>query len=359
MNDELALVVNGSRVSGWEQVEVTLRCEGFPNSFSIGLSSRDPNNKGIVVAAAGDACQVYLGDDLVITGYIDRDSNGGTASGHQLKLVGRGKCCDLVDCSAEWPSGLISGDALAIASAIAKPYQIDVQLANGASAGPQVPQWALNYGETGAAIVQRVAQNAGLLAYENNQGRLLLSSVGATQAASGVVYGQNVEEWSVENSMDQRFSEVVCVSFSVASYGDVEGNDFFDTEPDPNVKRHRRMDIALEDVASPEGAQAFTIRKAKWEVARRAGRATLVSARVDSWRDKAGALWAPNTMIPVDLPGLRIPDRSLCLSEVTFRKDADGTHAELTLLPKAAFELEPISLLPSQTADVAALPDGQ
>lgn len=349
--EELYLVARGRKISGWTDIDVTLRCEGFPNNFQIGMSWRDPVTKGAVIAAAGDPCEVHLGDDLVMTGYIDRDIAGGGARSRRLTLLGRGRCQDLVDCSAEWPTGqLIGGDALSISSKLASAYGITTALGNGASAGPQVPAWALNYTETPASIIQRVAQNAGLLAYEDAEGRLLLSAVGTTTAASGIVYGENVEDWNVEHSMDQRFSEIVCAWLGTASLNDLEGGDFFHTEQDPNVPRHRRQDIVLAEVA--EDAQAFTIRKAQWEIARRAGRSTVVTVTVDSWRDSAGKLWTPNTIVPVDLPDLRIPDAALCVSEVTFRRSNEGTHAELVLLPKAAFMLEPINLQPINTADL-------
>lgn len=239
---------------------------------------------------------------------------------------------------------------------MASAYGITTMLANGASAGPQVPTWALNYTETPAAIIQRIAQNAGLLAYEDAQGRLLLAAVGTATAASGIVYGGNVEEWHVEHSMDQRFSEVVCCQLGVATLNDIAGTDFFHTETDPNVLRHRRQDIVLASVAEP--AQEFTIRQAKWQIARNAGRSTAVVVKIDSWRDSAGKLWAPNTLVPVDLPDLRVPDATLCVSEVTFHRSNEGTSAELVLLPRSAFTIEPISLLTINAADLTT-PDGQ
>jgi prophage tail gpP-like protein len=349
--DELIIVVGDNAISGWEQVEVTLRLEGFPNSFSIGMTSRAPITSSAIVAKAGDPCTILLGRDLVITGYVDRDIPGGSANGHTIQLIGRGKTQDLVDCSAEWDSGqMIQGNALDIATRLALPYGIAVELGDGAAAGPQVPQLLLNYTEHGADIIQRVARNAGLLAYENASGKLILGKLGTEQAASGITYGRNVQAWQVENSMDGRYSEICCCSLSVDTLADLAGSNFFDVETDPNVPRHRRMDMVLEQVA--ENPQAFTIGKARWEIARRAGRGAVVHATVDSWRDSAGALWRPNTLIPVDVPGMR-GDRRLCLSEVTFRKSNEsGTTAELMLMPPAAFTPEPISLLPINAADV-------
>jgi prophage tail gpP-like protein len=348
--NELVLEVNGQQLAGWEDIELSLLLEGFPNSFSIGLSSRSPITSAATVAHAGDECAVYLGNDQVISGYIDRDVPGGDAGSHSIKILGRGKTQDLVDCSAEYPSAQLQGNALDIATKLASFYNLTVILGDGAKAGDQVPSLCLNYTETAAAIIQRLARNAGLLAYEDSNGRLVLGTLGTKQAASGIAYGQNVQSWSIETGMDQRFSEVVCSWQGLAAWGDLPGSDFFDTEPDPNVPRHRRLCIVLEQVA--EKAQDFTIKKAKWEVARRAGRGTVVKATIDSWRDSAGTLWAPNMLVPVSLPGLRLTDKLLCLSAVTFKKSNEGgTTADLTLLPKFAFLPEPISLLPLNAGD--------
>lgn len=353
MTDELTLTANGRAIAGWEQVTVTLRAEAFPNSFEVALSTRDPATSADVIVRPGDACQVKLGSDVVITGYVDRLSNGGSADGHMLRVIGRGKCQDLVDCSAEWDSGQITGsNALEIAIKLAKPYGIMVRQLDSADPGPAVPQFNLNYGETAADIIQRVARNAGLLAYEDGQGALVLARAGTKKAASGIVYGGNVETWSAELSMDGRYSEIVCTLLGQDVLGDVgDGGFFFDTEKDPNVPRHRRMYMVLEQA---QDAQQFTTRKAKWEVARRAGRATVVSATIDSWRDSDGKLWAPNTLVPVSVPGLPPSLSPLALSEVTFHRDEGGTHADLVLLPPAAFAPEPISLLPLNLSDVAA-----
>ena len=112
--DDLTLIVGGTEITGWQEIEVTLRAEGFPNSFHIALSSKEPIS---TIVRAGEICTVLLGRDKVITGYIDRDVPGGTPNTHVINVLGRGLTQDLVDCSAEWPQGqLTQADALTIAS---------------------------------------------------------------------------------------------------------------------------------------------------------------------------------------------------------------------------------------------------
>ena len=359
-DDDLTIIVGdgGTSISGWEDITVTLRAEAFPNEFELKASASDPVTMGAIVAKAGDACQIMIGGDLVITGFIDRDTPSGDARSHQISLVGRGKTQDLVDCSAEFASSAImNATALDIATKLAGAYPgLSVRMADGVDPGPRVDQILVNYGETGADIIQRVARNAGLLAYEGTDGALILGQAGKTVASSGVVYGQNVQAYAVQNSMDDRFSEVICTILTIDLFGDIASfNDkanFFHTESDPNVPRHRRLYISFEQAPDP---YAFTASKTKWEIARRAGRSTMVQVTVDSWRDQAGTLWLPNTLVPVDVPGLRIPDKNLCISQVTFKRNSEtGTTAELVLLPPAAFTPEPIVLVPVNTLDITA-----
>ena len=346
--NRLTLIIGGNHLTGWEEVEVTLRAEGFPNSFEI-KASMQPGDQ--LPVSEGAPCQVKLGNDVVITGYVDKIIDSCSDTSHSVTISGRGKTQDLVDCGAEWPSGqLIGGNAQTIATNLAQVYGIDVVMVNSVAPGPDVAQWPLNYGETAAEIIQRVARNAGILAYEDHLGRLAFAAAGSVQAASGIAYGDNVQESTVTRSMEQRFSEYVCCTQSLAAYGDLPGKDFYDTEHDPNVPRHRRMYLVVEQVATDP--EAFTKLRAQWEVARRAGRANPVTATIDAWRDSAGQLWTPNTLIPVSLPAY-MDGTPLVISEVIFKRDnTSGTTAAITAMAKSAFAPEPIVLAPVNTADI-------
>ena len=355
--DQVTLFVGGTALTGWTDIAITRRSEGCPNSFEVAVTSRDPKTGAVTAALAGDSCEVEIGNDRVITGYVDRNLNAGSASDHTLRIIGRGKCADLVDCSAEWLSGQILGsNVLEVSQKLAAAYGIEVAIAGGIDPGPVVPQLNLNYGETAYAIIERLTRAAGLLAYEDAQGRLVLTRAGSTTAASGIAYGQNVERWETVNAMDARYSEIVCVRSGVNNMGDLgEAGFAFDTERDPNVKRHRLLYLVMEPTA--EDPAGFVERRARWEIARRAGRGRQVRVTVDSWRDSAGNLWEPNTLAPIDVPGLAATDRLLVISEVTYLRDSEaGTTAELLLMPREAFLPEPIVLMPVNLADVVPLP---
>jgi prophage tail gpP-like protein len=357
-DDTITLTVNGQGVTGWTDVRITRRCEGITNDFELGLTVANPTDNSAVVAYAGQTCTVQIGRDTVITGYIDRDTDQGDAGSHKLGIVGRGKCADLVDCSAQYPGGQISGSsALQIASKLAEPYGITAY-SLGIQPSTPIPQFNLNLGETAQEIIDLICTYSGLLYYEDEVGDLVLAQVGTAQAASGFGYGQNVQSWSVVNSMDQRFSEYLCAMVSIAPLTEQEnaGNIFF-TAYDPNVLRSRIKYLIAESVS---GSQELLERRARWEAARRAGRGTSVSVRADSWRDVGGTLWTPNTLAPVSLPGLRLPAATqLVISEVTFLdSDETGKVADVVLMPAAAFTPQPIQIQPAPLASTENNPGG-
>lgn len=354
----LTLIIDGVPFEGWEHVALTVRAEGFPNNFRVSVSTLPGNT---IPIKPGNKCVAKLGKDVVLTGWIDRISHRIDDMENLVEISGRGLTQDLVDCGAEWPSHqLINGNALTIATQIASAYGLSVIMGNGADPGPSVPTWALNYGETGADIVQRVTRNAGLLAYENALGQLVLAKAGSAVAASGAVYGENVQRWVVENSIEDRFSDYVCCfNSNAAFFGPASGNgsDTFGTAKDPGVPRHRLHYLVMEPVS--QNPQDFVQKRALWEAARRAGRSYVVDALVDSWRDSAGTLWTPNTLIPIKGPGVAAGDQFI-IAEVTYLRDIEnGTTARIVAMPPTAFTPEPITLLQINTLNLNPVPQGQ
>ncbi|MDB5853297.1 MAG: hypothetical protein JWR22_1338 [Herminiimonas sp.] len=356
MTDDLSLLVNGALVSGWTQSRVTRGVERCPSDFDFEMTERYPNEPNAFIVQEGDSCQVLLGSDVVITGYVDRVTPSIDAGSHSIHVSGRGKCADLVDCAAEWPGGQISGSSvLAIAQKLCLPYGVfsDGRVASPitvstdvADVGPVIPLLSLILGETPFSIIERICRYSALLAYEEADGNLFLTRVGAIEAASGLVQGKNVQRASIMKSMDQRYSEVYGYIQSVDTFHDVgDLGNLQHIAVDPNVARHRRMVVIAES-----GDSGFEIlrRRTLWEVARRFGRSYPLSVTVDSWRDGAGTLWTPNTLVPVSLPALKIPDGKWIVSEVSYNQSpAGGTTADLVLMPPDAFLPQPVTLLPA------------
>ncbi len=340
-------VTAGNQLYGWTSFRVTRGIERCPSDFEIALTEKYPGQAAAYVAQPGDQCQAFIGDDLVITGAIDRFIPSINKGAHSIILIGRSKCADLVDCSAEWPGGQISGaSALGIAQKLAEPYNIFVRGA--VDTGPVIPQTILMRGESAFEIIERTCRYRALLAFDDVDGNLILSGVGTTMAASGVAEGINIESASVVYSIDQRFSDYVAILQAVDAFRDSgEAGYFIATVQDPGVKRHRLKYIIAE---AAYGGIDVSKKRILWEMARRYGRSTALHVRVDSWRDSAGILWTPNTLIPVSIPSLKVTNVQWLIGEVSYLRDEDGTHADLVIMPPAAFQPAPIA--PPAFADV-------
>lgn len=351
MATDLVLKVGGRQLTGWAGVAVTRSIEQIPNTFEIEATEASPAYSDAAMVQAGQACTVSLGADTVLTGYVDTVSSGYSVGQHTVRIQGRGKCQDLVDCSAEWPNGQISGaNAFEIAQKLAAPYGITVK--NLTDPGKPVPQFNLNFGETVTDILELICRHAAVLYYEDAQGNLVLDDAGGSlPVIGGFVEGQNVQAATALRSKAQRYSEYTCSLLAVNTLGVFDGkslptNDglFFYTAKDPAVGRNRKLYIVAEGV---QGGLKLAENRALWEAARRAGRGEQVNLTADSWRDSKGKLWAPNTLAAVHLPRLGIKHAQLCIAEVTYRFSAgQGRTADVRLMRRESFLPQPIQLQP-------------
>lgn len=341
MPDDLTLKVGGATLSGWTEVRVTRRLEGMPNDFQVTFTDRFPGEPAAVVVKEGDPCVASIGDDTVVTGYVDTFMRGYGPTGHTYTIAGRGKCQDLVDCSATYPGSQFTNMTLGqIAEALAKPYGIAV--VQPADPGPVIPQLLINGGETAFEIIEPIARYAAVLAYEDENGALVLAAVGKKAAASGFKEGVNVLAAQASSSLLQRYSDYACSLVPLDWLQDHTGpGPVKFTAKDPNVPRFRNLFFLLD---TTQGAPDLAQKRVYWEASRRAGRGRQVKVTADSWRDSAGALWAPNTLAPVSLPGLKLEDVTWTISEVAYIKTAQGTLSDVKLMDPSAFAPDPINL---------------
>ena len=370
--DDLLLIAGGRKIFGWESVRVTRGIERCPNDFELTMTERFPGELDFVLKP-GDLCNLYIGDpDLdnqyidVLAGYVDRVAMNLSARNHTITVTGRGKCQDLVDCAAQWPSGQFSNqDVLSIATKLAAPYGIDVTGRNlvidsttrkdvALYAGTTeargvlklIPKLSLSWGETIFSRIEEMARWSGCLAYEGTDGNLILSRVSIDKTGTGGRFeqGNNIETASVIYSMDQRYSKYVVRMLGTNVLGDLgNGGDILMEVTDDNVPRPRVHFIITE--SGDAGGDVAKLRGI-WEMKRRWGRGNQIRITTDTWRRQDGGLWEINTLVEVSLPALKVPNIPWWLiTEVAFERNERGTQAHLVLMPPEAFDVEPV--LPS------------
>lgn len=337
-DNTLVLTVGGQNLTGWTAVRVSRSVEAMPSSFDITATELYPTLANEVFVQPGDPCQIRIGQDLVLTGYVDRYVPVVGPGRHEVRVIGRSKCQDIVDCSAVIHGAQISAaSALALAQKLCAPF--GVQVKSLAGPGPTIPQFNVNLGETVYEIIERVARYSALLAYDDADGNLVLSRVGSTSMASGFALPGNIEEASASFSMDQRFSEYIAAIMSVDKLSDIgEGGNVQGVAKDPGVPRYRPRIVVSEQF---QNGQSLALQRARWEAARRRGRSQAITLTCDAWRDAAGALWAPNSLAPIWASVLKLTSKTWVITSVDFIRDENGTHANITLMPPEALTPEP------------------
>jgi prophage tail gpP-like protein len=356
-DDTVKLTINRREWIGWTSIRVTRGIERMPGDFQLTLTEQHPDEPTDLVFKPGDPCILSIGNDDVITGYIDRWMPTITPTSHTITITGRGKCQDLVDCSAKFDGNQIQNtNALDLANKLAGQFGLTAISLVGP--GRSIGQFVTNLTESAWVIIQRVANFSGLLVYEDRTGNLIFNHVGTEQHASGFEMGVNIQAASVSFAMDERFSEITAVISAVdgnwqlhadATAGGVGLSDALKiiTVKDPTVPRYRPRVVVSE--SGPYGIDLARDR-ALWEMARRRGRSQAVTLTCDSWRDSDGVLWEPNKLASLDIPQMKLGGKTWIIAEVTYSVDpaagGRGQTADVTLMPKDAFSPQPTLLYP-------------
>ena len=347
MADRVLLIIDGREYVGWEEVSISRAMDALAGAFSLSLTDRWSRTLERLPVTPGMTCRVMLGDDLVITGFIDEVSPSIDADSRSLRVSGRDRTGDLVDCSAQVASTeLLNQNLGQIARTLAKPYGVSVVVN---TAGKPFAVFKLQPGETVFEAIDRACRQRGLLASSDVRGRLVIGTV-ATGRADGLEEGANLLKGAATFSLAQRFSEYR-VDGQQAGTDDLFGESAAAVQgraTDPAVTRHRLLRIQAETSASAESARE----RACWEAQVRAAKALTVSATVQGWRQTDGTLWAVNTLSRVSSATLRVDD-DLLIKGVTFRlSNGGGSVTELELTRRDAFRR-----LESTTAQVSVLPE--
>ena len=340
---------NPRTIGGWVSASVSRGIERFPSGFEVEFTEPYDDADSVIVQP-GDYVQVKIGTDTVLTGFVDRYTPAMSAGQHTVRISGRSLCQDLVDCSAYPPNGQFSRlpdqTFASLAASLCGSYGIKTVLAPNTNpyGGRLLPYLCIMVGETTYDVLERQARFAGVLLYDNPNGELVISGVGTNSAANGFEEGINVISAAALYSMDMRFSRYESYLTSMNLFSDSgDGANLNGTVLDDGVPRFRyRANVA----EASSGDKNLAQRQVEWERNRRLGRSMQVRITTDSWRDSAGNLYEPNTLAKLDLPGLKLKPCAWLISDVTYKRGLQGTTCDLTIMPPAAFQIQPINVLP-------------
>lgn len=334
MAEQLVLKVDGQQYEGWQKVSVSQGLDALAGHFEIELSDRWSGQAEAWTIEAGSPCEIALGDDKLMTAYVDQARYRIDSDQLTITVSGREKTGDLIDCSAVHSPGSWTNRKLEqIAGDLAKPFGIKVKAI--ASTGAAFPKFALQQGETVSAALDRMTRQRGLLVVTTAEGDVEIRSPGKEAAGYSLKLGETLLWAEFNNDVSERFSDYLVKGYARTKVR-AGGGQPKATAKDGGTPRYRPMVLVHDEQATIATVTA----RSKWEASVRAARAREVRAGVVGWRGPNGALFRADRLVPITALPIGVDDE-LLIAEVQFLLDEQGHRVELTLTPKEAFSPEP------------------
>ncbi|MBF8179664.1 phage baseplate assembly protein [Herminiimonas contaminans] len=332
----IELLIDGYFYSGWKSARVEVGIEQASGAFDLSTMDRWQQEQQSWPIYPGNACQILIAGQQVMNGYVDTARPRISKQAHGIRIVGRDKTMDLIDCSAVHKSGQwkrVKADR--IARDICQPFGIEV-IVDG-DVGAAFDSFNIEMGERAFATIDRAARMRGMLVTTDGTGKLRLTRAGTTRATDSLVEGENIIDAELEHSWKERYSEI-----TVKGQGKGDATTFgakvahgVASAKDDVINRYRPLIV----IAEQHGSSPTFKQRAEWERNVRRGRSTIANIVVQGWTQKDGSLWRPNTIVSVQTHRLGI-DQDLLIARCGYATDErEGSFTHLKVVHPSAFEI--------------------
>lgn len=348
MSDDVGLIVEGKRYSGWKSIRITDSIESIAGSFALDVSDRWDGQSAPWPILEEDECTVDIDGEVVINGYVDKRNLSFSATSRTLGYEGRDKAAALVDCSAIVTAGatnknrwtLNEVNVFELAQHVCDQFEIPVSLQPGLGKLLTKGKIVLSPGDTGAEVIAKAAAAAGVLVVSDGAGGLIVTRAGSSRAEP-LIEGENILSGSVTFDGSNRFRRYL-ISSQIPATDEASGEAVrVQAEAtDEGVRRTNRVLL----IRPEKGYNLATSRaRADWEARLRAARADKVSITVHGWRQSNGVRWPKNALVHVNAPrGLGIVGDML-ISQVERSVGEGGKVTQINLVRPDAFTPEPVA----------------
>ena len=337
--NNVTLSVGGHDYGGWKAVSIGAGLERQARNFTLGITWRWPGSGDVPVRIRqGEAVEVRIGQELLLTGYVDSTPIRYDAESVTLSIAGRSRTADLVDCAAVNQPGQWRGQNVQqIIAAIAGEY--DIKVVNDAALTLGVEEHSIEPGETAFESIDRLLTLSRLFSTDDGQGRLVIAKPGsAGRAVDALVLGKNLLSGDATLDFSGVFSEYISKgqrSGTDVSFG-AQASEVEARIADTRITR-RRVKIIQQ---SGQLTAKLARERVEWERASAVGKALAVNYVIQGWRQSNGALWRHNMLVRVVDPLIGL-DRDMLISEISYELSEQGTTAKISVAPPEAFLPEP------------------
>lgn len=327
------LEIEGVEHGGWLGIEVNKSIENLAGAFALALTDRWGGSSQPMSIVPGAKCKVTIDGETVIDGYVDTVELSIEAETHTIRVSGRDKAGDLIDCAAasgtgEWKNLKLED----LITQLVQPFGLMVKAE--VDTGEKIPKFNVEQGMSVFEAIQKLCNLRGCLALSDREGQIIITRAGETKAATDIVFGVNLLEGSATYDYTERFSDYIVK-------GQRRGDDNVDAKTaatakgkvtDSNVKRYRPMLVIADGQADKAKADV----RARWEAAVRRGKSRSYEVTVHGWKDSGGNLWEINQIVTLKVRPLGI-NGELLIASVSFLLDDSGEKTRLKLVPPETY----------------------
>lgn len=339
ISPKVRLLVNGIEHGGWKKVRISAGIERQARDFELGITDRWPGQLTDIPQRVryGDTCELFIGEQKVLTGYVDATPITYDSGSVTVSVRGRSKTADLIDCSAITSPGQFKRQKIeAIAAALAKPY--DVTVVAETDTGDVIQEHQIQQCETVFESIDRMLRLRNLLSTDDEFGRLILIKVGALKAFDSLELGQNILGSSAPLDGKNRFSKYICKGQKSGTDNDWGKGSTANrgVALDDGVTRLRVLQLQQSGQADGGTCQ----QRVDYEMQSRAAKSIATEYTHAGWLQSNGELWKPNMQVRV-IDTLIGFDRVMVISEVEYSLDEGGSICTLRVAPAVAFRPPP------------------
>ena len=354
MSDAVSVVIGGRRFAGWKSVHIEAGIEQVSRAFAMEVTETFPGSVSLDTFHAGDLVQVYIGADLVCTGYITSTPVNYDGKSVKVQIQGKSKTVDLVDCcptsaavaaqsGTSWPGVKgKSGSAVAvpkqpatswknqptsvIMAALAAPYGVTVR--DDVGIGEKLANHTVNPGETVMASINRLITKDNLVVTDDAEGDLVIADPGGAGLCSdALVLGKNVLSAAAAFDASKVFSDYVVLGQHKGTDEDFGATAAQDKGVAKNSAVGRFRLKVLKD--SGQSANLTCRERAAFEMNYDQARFGAVTYTVQGWRQSAGVLWPLNALVVVNDDVLGIKRKTYLIAKLTFDLSAGGMTTKI------------------------------
>lgn len=349
MPDKISISVNEQKYSGWTKVSIRRSMESLSGSFSLTVvDDKKQINNEIWPLKTQDQCIIRIGDDKIISGAIDAVNAEISSDTHNIRITGRDKTADLIDCSARNES-ISKTNILNLAKTLVEPFGIAVKLAEGVDVSSFF-KYTVNSSESVFEALDKKAKELGVLIITDKEGNLIITNSSSEKTKDSLIFGQNVKSGTSNFDFRNRYSEYKVQSQASSKGGGWGGGSsgkisILGIASDEVVRRFRPLIIRAES----QMTNALAKKRAEWEALIRAAKSETISVVVSGYRQTNDALWEINKLADVLIPPLYVnPATQLLITGVEYLLDENGSFTRIVLKRKDVYTSDPTANIKKQ-----------